>query len=66
MKKLDFDNEKEIGMELDLEYSIGIEFTDEIIPYALEYFVGVTHDTEEEFEEYTHDMTIKKKKEKTK
>jgi histidinol phosphatase-like PHP family hydrolase len=64
MKKIDFDTEKEIGMQLDFEYSLGIEFTDEIVPNALEYFVGVTHETEEEFEEYMHEMMIKKREKK--
>jgi len=67
MKKIDFDTEKEIGMQLDFEYSLCIEFTDEIIPNAIEYFVGVSYQTEEELEEYMHDMMSKpnqKKKEK--
>ncbi len=53
-------------MELDFEYTVGIEFTDEIIPHALEYFVGVTYENEEEFEEYMHDMMLKKQKENKK
>ena len=65
MKKLDFDTEKEIGMQLDFEYSLGIELTDEIIPNALEYFVGVTYQTEEELEEYMHDMILKQNEKKT-
>ncbi len=59
MKILDFDTEKDIGMQLDFEYGLGIEFTDEIIPNALEYFVGVSYQTEEELEEYMHDIMLK-------
>ncbi len=64
MGKLDFEHEKELGAHLDMEYSIGIEFTDEILPYSLEYFVGVTHETEE-YEEYFQEREMaggKKKK----
>jgi len=61
MKDLEFETEKEIAAQLDLEYSVGIEFTDEIIPNSLEYFVGVTHETEEELEEYMHEMMAKQK-----
>jgi hypothetical protein len=42
-----FIKEKELGAHFDTEYEIGLEFVEEIIPYAMEYFVGVTHNTEE-------------------
>jgi len=57
MKTLDFEIEKELGAHLDSEYEIGIEIVDELIPYSVEYFVGVTHDSEE-FAEYMHERTI--------
>lgn len=47
IKTLDFDVERDLGSHLDLEYEIGIELIDEIVPYATEYFVGITHETEE-------------------
>jgi hypothetical protein len=69
MSKVDYETEKELGLQLDTEYSIGIELIDEIIPYSLEYFVGVTHETDE-YEEYMHERMMeqhdkgKKKKQK--
>jgi len=57
MEKVDFETEKELGAHLDMEYSIGVEFSDEIIPYSLEYFIGVTHESEE-YEEYLHERMI--------
>jgi len=53
MKTLDYNTEKELGTHFDNEYELGIEFVDEIIPYTTEYFVGVTHDSDE-FLEYMH------------
>lgn len=57
MKTLDYETEKELGAHLDNEYELGIEFVDELIPYSTEYFVGVTHDSEE-FGEYMHERTM--------
>ncbi len=57
MEKVDYETEKELGAHLDMEYSIGVEFTDEIIPYSLEYFVGVTHESEE-YDEYLHERMM--------
>jgi nucleosome assembly protein 1-like 1 len=69
MKNLDYEVEKELGLQLDTEYEIGIEIIDELIPYSMEYFVGVTHDADE-FTEYMHERMIeqqeKGKKKKTK
>lgn len=50
IKKVDFELEKELGSHFDTEFEIGFEFIEEIIPYALEFFVGVSHDQEEYFE----------------
>jgi len=52
IKKVSFDVEKELGGHLDIEYEFGIEFTEEIIPYASQFFAGVSHD-EEEYHEYS-------------
>ena len=51
IKKVSFDVEKELGGHFDMEYELGVEFTEEIIPYASQFFVGVSHD-EEEYLEY--------------
>jgi len=59
---------KNLGIHFDQEQEIGIEITDELIPYATEYFVGVTHDTEEytEYiqEQMEHQAKDSKKKKK--
>ena len=57
MKTLDYNTEKELGTHFDNEYELGIEFVDEIIPYSTEYFVGVTHDSDE-FADYMHERTM--------
>jgi hypothetical protein len=44
-------------MHFDTEYEMGLEFVEELIPYALEYFVGITHDTEE-YIDYTNEQMI--------
>lgn len=62
MEKVDYETEKDLGAHLDMEYSIGVEFTDEIIPYSLEYFVGVTHESEE-YEEYLHERMMEQHQE---
>jgi nucleosome assembly protein 1-like 1 len=57
IKKIDFETEKELGGHLDTEYEIGLEFVEEIIPHALEYFIGVSHDAEE-YLEYVNEQVI--------
>jgi hypothetical protein len=57
MKKVDYETERELGGHLDVEYEIGIEFVEEIIPHATEYFVGVSHDTEE-YMDYMNEQMI--------
>ncbi len=42
-----------------MEYELGVEFSEEIIPYASQFFAGVTHD-EEEYFEYLKDQTENK------
>ncbi len=42
---------------MDTEYEMGIELIEEIIPHALEYFIGVTHDTEE-YIDYMNEQLI--------
>jgi len=41
---------------LDQEFEIGYEFIEEIIPYALEFFVGVVND-QDEFIEYVNEQS---------
>jgi hypothetical protein len=65
MKTLDYETEKELGAHLDNEYELGIEFVDELIPFSTEYFVGVTHDSEE-FGEYMQERTMEQQQEKAK
>jgi len=60
MKNLDYEIEKELGLQLDTEYEIGIEIIDELIPYSTEYFVGVTHDADE-FSEYCHERLMEQR-----
>ena len=50
MKKLDFEIEKDLGQHLDTEYEFAMEFSEDIIPHALEYFMGIKHDSEEYIE----------------
>jgi hypothetical protein len=57
MKKLDYERERELGSQFDTEYEIGIELVEEVIPHASEYFVGVTHDTEE-YMDYINEQMI--------
>lgn len=47
---MDFETEKELGGHFDQEFEIGYEFIEEIIPYALEFFVGVVNDQDEYLE----------------
>lgn len=47
MHKVDFDMEKELGQHFDTEYEFAMEFAEDIIPHALEYFIGLKHDSEE-------------------
>lgn len=63
MKKLDYEVEKELGAQLDTEYEIGLELIEEVIPHALEYFVGVTHDTEE-YMDYMNEQLIEESERK--
>lgn len=51
IKKLSFEVERELGAHLDTEYELGVEFTEEIIPYASQFFAGVTYDADE-YHEY--------------
>lgn len=39
--------EEQLGSHLDTELEFGLEFIEEIIPFALEYFTGVKHNPEE-------------------
>jgi hypothetical protein len=57
MKKINYEIEKELGGHLDVEYEIGIEFVEEIIPHVSEYLVGVSHDTEE-YMDYVNEQMI--------
>lgn len=50
VKKVDFETEKELAGHFDQEFEIGFEFIEDIIPYALELFVGVVHDQDEYLE----------------
>ncbi len=61
IKTLSFDIERDLGAHLDLEYELGIELIDEIIPYATEYFVGITHENDE-FASYTKERMTEKNK----
>ena len=38
-----------------MEYEISVEFIEEIIPYASEFFMGVSNDTDE-YGQYNMDM----------
>lgn len=59
IKNVNFDIEKELGSHLDIEYELGVELTEEIIPYASQFFAGVSHD-EEEYHEYAMEQREKK------
>jgi len=51
IKKVSFEVERELGAHLDTEYELGVEFTEEIIPYASQLFAGVSYDADE-YHEY--------------
>jgi hypothetical protein len=51
IKKINFNTEKELGFHFDHEFEIGLQFTDEIIPYAFEFFLGVA-ENQGEYQEY--------------
>jgi len=57
INKIDFDLEKEIGQQLDLEYEYAMEFIEDLMPHALEYFMGIKHDTDE-YVEYINEKVI--------
>jgi len=57
INKIDFDLEKEIGQQFDLEYEYAMEFIEDLIPHALEYFMGIKHDTDE-YVEYINEKVI--------
>jgi len=57
INKIDFDLEKEIGQQFDLEYEYAMEFIEDLIPHALEYFMGIKHDTDE-YVEYINEKII--------
>ena len=59
IKNVKFDVERELGGHFDMEYELGIEFTEEIIPYASQFFAGVARD-EEEYHEYVMDQKANK------
>jgi len=75
MSKIDFDLEKDLGQHFDTEYEFAMEFAEDIIPHALEYFMGIKHDSEE-YIEYINEQVLenseknkgkdKKKKDKKK
>lgn len=56
IKKVDFSTEKKLASHFDTEFEIGFEFIEEIIPYALEFFVGVSTD-QDEYLEYLSEQT---------
>lgn len=47
ISKLDFEDEKELGGYLDTEFEYAMEFIEEFIPHASEYFLGFKTDSEE-------------------
>ena len=72
IKKISLNTEREIGKinikfiyfyylggHFDLEYELCIEFIEEIIPYASEYFLGISNDNDE-YAEYKMDLMNKK------
>ena len=59
IKKITFDTEKDLGSHFDTEFEIGLQFTDEIIPYAFEFFLGVAEDPSE-YPEYVNEQSENK------
>ena len=47
IKNIDFDLENDLGQHFNTEYEFAMEFAEDIIPHALEYFMGIKHDSEE-------------------
>jgi hypothetical protein len=58
IKKINFKTESELGYHFDTEFEIGLQFTDEIIPYALEFFLGVAED-KNEYPDYVNEQKDK-------
>jgi len=53
IKKISLKTEKELASHFDTEYEIGVQFKDEIIPYATEFYLGVANNPDE-YLEYIH------------
>lgn len=62
VKDFDFDDEKELGQQLDTEFEYGMEFVEEFIPHATDYFLGFNSQSQNN--EYTLycEETIKNRK----
>jgi len=56
IKKIGFETEKDLAGHFDQEFEIGFEFIEEIIPYAVEFFVGVIND-QDEYLEYVSEQS---------
>ena len=48
----DFEHEKELGPYLDSEFENGLEFIEEFIPHATDYFLGLKPEDNDEFTNY--------------
>ncbi len=53
------DDEKELGHYLDTEFEYGMEFVEEFIPHAMDYYLGF----KSENDEYSHYLQDKVRKE---
>lgn len=60
IKTIDFNKEKDLGGHFDMEFELGLQFTDEIIPYALEFFLASAEDTKE-YSEYFAEQSKEEK-----
>ena len=50
-KKEEDEEEKELGEKMDIDFDLGNEFKDQLIPLALEYYMEVIEEDEDEDDE---------------
>jgi hypothetical protein len=55
IKKISLKTEKELASHLDTEFELGLQFIEEIIPNATEFYLGIANNPDE-YSEYIHEQ----------